>query len=318
MAPIARVIYRAQGLFETPNVSSGLTRGRVILAGLGNKSRDLFFEIPYGFKSARGSLRALQEFEQGQSVSLTPSALNDGGQTRHSLNAGTGSITSGYLVSHPGMGITLADPGLQSPMPQGKGRTVYIAGHNDRRRSNKWLFAVFLVLILAANFLGQMSRIDGLKGWLRRSETMLKEMESSHRQLLWRLASAAQQEPEGAGRYMFVIGRLEPNDLLAIVPPPTTESRRKDMLVADIKEQGGSEAETEEEQERLLDAYPVKVPYEDTGCSLAHHRGAARVLQEVPLSGTFERVMASTLDYLWGLVLRAYRRRHSNNNRVAE
>lgn len=317
MAPIARVIYRAQGLFETLNVSSGLTRGRVILAGLGNKSRDLFLEIPYGFKSARGSLGALQEFEQGQSVSLTPSAPNDGDQTRHSLNAGTGSSTSRYLVSHPRMSITLADPGLQSPMPQGEERAVYIAGHNDRRRSNKWLFAVFLVLILAASFLDQMSRIDGLKGWLRQTEKMLKEMESSHRRLLWRLASVAQQEPEGAGRYMFVIGRLEPDDPLAIVPAPTVESGRKDMLAADIEKQGWGETETEEEQEYLQDAYPVKVSYEDTGCSLAHHRGAARVLQEVPLSGTFERVMASTLDYLWGLVLRAYRR-PINNNRAAE
>jgi len=52
---------------------------------------------------------------------------------------------------------------------------AYIAGHNDRRRSRKWLFAVFY-LILATNFLDQISRIDGLKGWLRRTETMLKEM----------------------------------------------------------------------------------------------------------------------------------------------
>jgi len=314
LAPIARVINRAQGLFETLNVSLGLTRGRVILTGLGNKSRDLFFEIPYGIKSARGSLGGLQEFEQGQSVSLTPIAPNDGD---HSLNAGTGSCTSGHLVSHPGMSIALADPGLQSPMPQGEGRVAYIAGHKDRRRSSsKWLFAIFLILILAANFLDQMNRIDGLKGWLHRNETMLKEMESSHRRLLWRLASAAQQEPEGAGRYMFVIGRLGPNDLLAIIPAPATESGRKDILAADIKEQGWGETEAEEEQERLQDAYPVKVPYEDTGYSLAHDRGAARVLQKVPLSATFERVMASTLDYFWGLVLRAYR--HHSNNRAAE
>ncbi|KAG0123986.1 hypothetical protein HOY82DRAFT_618432 [Tuber indicum] len=197
-------------------------------------------------------------------------------------------------------------------MPVGEERVVYITGHNDRRRPIKWLFAVCVILILAANFLDQTSKIDELKVCLRRSETMLKEVERSHLRLLGKLASETQQEPEGVGRNMSVIARLRPSDppVFAVAPAPTTESGWEDMFVTctDIDEQGWDETETGEEQE----IYPVRVPYEDTERSLANNRGVARVLRGVPLSRTFKRVMTSTLGYLWDLALRAYRR-HGND-----
>jgi len=94
---------------------------------------------------------------------------------------------------------------------------------------------------------------------------------------------------------MSVMGRLELNNLRAIVPTPTTESGRRDMLAVDVNEQDWGEAKTDEGQELLQDAYPVNVSYEDTEPSLAHHRGAAWVLQEVPLSIFFEKVMATVV-----------------------
>ncbi|CUS15315.1 unnamed protein product [Tuber aestivum] len=122
----ARVIYRAQGSFETLNVSSGFSRGRAVFAGLDNKSRVFFFEIPCSFRSARGCFTELQESDQGQNVSLTPNALNDGDQTPHSPNTGSGSSASGDIISHARMSATLTSPGLQSPMSPGEERVVMV------------------------------------------------------------------------------------------------------------------------------------------------------------------------------------------------
>ncbi|RPB02534.1 hypothetical protein L873DRAFT_1787545 [Choiromyces venosus 120613-1] len=306
-SPEARVIYRAQGPSEILNVSTRFTRGRTILTGLDNKSRELFFEIPYSFSSGRGSLTEFQASEQGRTVLLIPNAQKPGSRQQTLPSPSTETTSSNDdLISDPEMSITLANPGLQSPMPAGEERVVYIAGCSDRRWSGRWFFAFFLALILAANFLDQTSKVDELKVWLRRTEAMLKEVEHSHQQLLEKSGH------EGERFYMSLIGSLGLNDLLAVAPAPVAGLGWENTFAPEIYEQGRDETETEEEEKLLQEAYPVKAPQEGTERSLAHHKGVARVLQEVPLSKTIERVMVSTMDYLWGLVLRACRR-HGNN-----